>query len=61
MSYPKLSMPVRAVGSSGYDMLNAALQDKAEDLQLLKIESSGHFLLEEQPDVISGTISIFFQ
>ncbi|MCW4467630.1 alpha/beta hydrolase [Flavobacterium sp. MFBS3-15] len=60
-SYPKISMPVCAIGSTGYDMLKVALQHQAEDLQLFKLDGCGHFILDEQPDIIAHDIIDFLQ
>ncbi|KGO82538.1 alpha/beta hydrolase [Flavobacterium beibuense F44-8] len=60
-SYTKLTMPVCAVGGTGYDMLQGALQGQAEDLQLFRLDGCGHFILEEQPDIVAGIIMEFLQ
>ncbi len=60
-SYPKLTIPVCAIGSTGYDVLQAALQHQTEDLKLIKIDGSGHFFLDEQPDLAAGFITDFLQ
>ena len=60
-SYSKLSMPVCAIGGTGYDMLQAALQDQVEDLQLFRLDECGHFILDEQPDIITRIMIDFLQ
>jgi pimeloyl-ACP methyl ester carboxylesterase len=48
--YPKLTMPVLALGGPGYVWLKTTLQRKTTDLKAYKISDSGHFIAEEQPE-----------
>jgi len=49
-TYGPLSMPVIGIGGSGYEMLAMSLPASATDLQLKKVNDSGHFILAEQPE-----------
>lgn len=49
-TYSKLIMPVIGIGGSGYEMLKMSLPNTTSDLQLKKVEESGHFLLAEKPN-----------
>ncbi|UPK67337.1 alpha/beta fold hydrolase [Chitinophaga filiformis] len=57
--YAMLKMPVLGIGGPGYDWLKYALPKKAADVKLVKVENSGHFLPEEQPDVTVREIEQF--
>lgn len=48
-SYTQLTMPVIGIGGSGYELLMRELPPYAIDLKVVKIEESGHFILEEKP------------
>lgn len=58
-AYDKLTMPVIGIGGSGYEMLEMLLPNLATDLQLKKIESSGHFVLAEKPHETAKSIIDF--
>lgn len=49
-NYGKLSMPVLGLGGVGYKRLKAALDERAPGSQTFRVEGSGHFIAEEQPD-----------
>lgn len=52
-TYPMLTMPVLGLASAvGYDYLAGPLLRQATDVQLRKIENTGHYLAEEQPDAV---------
>ena len=59
-TYKKLQMPVLGLGSTGYGWLKAAVTPKAANFRLVKIENSGHFMQEEQPEVVSSLLVDFF-
>ena len=59
-TYPKLTMPVLGLGSTGYEWLKASLVPKGTNVTLLRIENSGHFFPEEQPTVTARRLSDFF-
>lgn len=49
-TYKKLTMPVIAIAcSSSYNMLQTSLANTTTNLQLKKVEVSGHFIFEEKP------------
>jgi pimeloyl-ACP methyl ester carboxylesterase len=58
-TYARLEMPVLALGGPGYTWLKSTLPAKTTDLRVVKIENSGHFIPEEQPDVAAKLISDF--
>lgn len=60
-TYGPLKMPVLALGGIGYPWLQAALPPKAPDLKLVKVENSGHFVPEEQPQVLIQEFIAFFR
>lgn len=51
-TYAKIKMPVLGIGGPGYNWLKFTLPNKATDVRVLKIENSGHFIEEEQPDEV---------
>jgi pimeloyl-ACP methyl ester carboxylesterase len=61
-TYPKLKMPVLGLGGStfGYELLQATLVPKAADVRIVRIENSGHFIPEEQPETASRHLIDFF-
>jgi pimeloyl-ACP methyl ester carboxylesterase len=60
-SYPKLAMPVLGLGSTGYEWLEASLPSKAIDVELVRVEDSGHYLAEEQPAFVAAELLRFFE
>ena len=58
-TYGKLMMPVIGIGATGYEMLQYSLPNYATDLQLSKVEDSGHFLLAEKPEEVANLIKGF--
>jgi pimeloyl-ACP methyl ester carboxylesterase len=60
-AYPRLTTPVLALAAAGnYDYLAASLPGKAIDVQVKKIENTGHYLTEEQPAVVAAELRAFF-
>ncbi len=59
-AYKKLEMPVLGLGSTGYGWLKVAVTPKATNFRIVKIENSGHFMQEEQPDVVAKLLLEFF-
>jgi pimeloyl-ACP methyl ester carboxylesterase len=59
-TYKRLEMPVLGLGATGYPYLRAALTPKATTLRVVKIENSGHFMAEEQPEVVARVLIDFF-
>ncbi|QSB28774.1 alpha/beta fold hydrolase [Flavobacterium sp. CLA17] len=60
-TYSKLTMPVLGVGGSGYDMLQMTLPNTTTDLQLKKIQDSGHFILAENHEETANYIIEFLE
>ncbi|HTD29518.1 MAG TPA: alpha/beta hydrolase [Xanthomonadaceae bacterium] len=60
-TYKKLEMPVLGLGSTGYDWLKGAVTPKATHFTLVRIENSGHFMQEEQPEVVAKLLAEFFK
>ncbi len=58
-TYGPLTMPVIGIGGSGYEMLAMSLPGTATDLQLKKVNDSGHFILAEQPEQTAEFILAF--
>jgi len=58
-TYGQLNMPVLGLGGPGYDWLKFTLPHKAKDLKMVKVEDSGHFIVEEQPDIVIKDIIQF--
>ena len=54
-------MPVLGLGSTGYGWLKAAVTPKATDFRLVKVENSGHFMQEEQPEFVTKSLIEFFK
>ena len=59
-TYKKLEMPVLGLASTGYDWLKASVTPKATNFRLVKVENSGHFIQEEQPEVMVKLFLEFF-
>ena len=60
-AYGKIKVPLLALGASGYDGMKAALSAKVENLLLVRVENSGHFVVEEQPDFVTTQLLEFFK
>lgn len=59
--YTALTMPVIGIGGSGYELLQRELPPMAIDLQLAKVEGSGHFIMEEKPEETTALILDFLK
>ncbi len=61
-TYKKLDVPVLGLGAhlTGYKWLQS-LDSKADNLKVVKIDKSGHFICDEQPDVVSRHLIEFFK
>jgi pimeloyl-ACP methyl ester carboxylesterase len=60
-TYPKLTLPVLGLGSTGYDWLKASVTPAATNFKLVKVENSGHFMAEEQPEFVTRALIEFFK
>jgi len=58
-AYAKLNMPVIGIGATGFEMLQNTLPNYTTDLQLAKVEGSGHFMLAEKPTETANYIKEF--
>ncbi len=61
-AYPKLTMPVLGLGGefTGFTWLQIEKQH-ATDFKLVKVERSGHFIVMEQPDFVTGQLLSFLR
>jgi pimeloyl-ACP methyl ester carboxylesterase len=60
-TYAKLTPPVLGLASvSSYDQFVAALPNVANEFEVVRVDGSGHWLAEEQPDVVAREITEFF-
>lgn len=60
-SYGKLDMPVLAMGGPAYGWMKKVVGQKATNLTAVDVENSGHFIQEEQPEVVTRTMIDFLQ
>jgi pimeloyl-ACP methyl ester carboxylesterase len=60
-SYGTLQMPVLAMGGPAYGWMKKVVSQKAANLTAVKVESSGHFIQEEQPEFVVRTMTDFLQ
>ncbi|MFD2273391.1 alpha/beta fold hydrolase [Undibacterium arcticum] len=54
-------MPILGIGCPGYEWLKAIMSAKASNFKAVKVENSGHFVQEEQPQFVSKTMIEFLQ
>lgn len=59
--YERLTMPVLGLGGPGYEWLKYTLPNKAADVKVEKVENSGHFIGEEQPEQVIKSITAFLK
>jgi pimeloyl-ACP methyl ester carboxylesterase len=59
--YGKQEMPILAMGSAALRWMNKVVGQKAENLTVVKVENSGHFIQEEQPEFVAKTMIDFLQ
>lgn len=59
--YSQLRMPVLGVAGPGYGWLKGSLEQNAENPQVIKLERSGHFVQEEQPEELLRHLFDFFE
>ncbi|MDQ0875897.1 pimeloyl-ACP methyl ester carboxylesterase [Paenibacillus sp. V4I3] len=61
-TYKKLSVPVLGIGGvSGYQMLDAFLREYATDPKLVKLDKTGHWISEENPQETINLFNEFFR
>jgi pimeloyl-ACP methyl ester carboxylesterase len=51
-TYSRLHMPVLGIAGPGYGWLKNNLERKAENVRVVKLQESGHFVAEEQPELM---------
>ncbi|WP_208116423.1 alpha/beta hydrolase [Paraburkholderia sp. BL10I2N1] len=59
--YGTLQMPVLALGGPAYGWMKKVIGQKAANLTALNVENSGHFIQEEQPELVARTMVDFLQ
>ncbi|WP_163509247.1 alpha/beta fold hydrolase [Fodinicola acaciae] len=61
-AYPRLRTPVLGlVSGPSYGFMAAGLPKKAVDPTIRRVENSGHFIVDEQPDVVASELLAFFR
>jgi len=60
-TYGPLTMPVMGIGAPGFDYLKLRLTQQARQVQMVKVENSGHFIPEERPDVLIESLERFLR
>jgi pimeloyl-ACP methyl ester carboxylesterase len=60
-AYGKIQVPLLALGATGYDGMKSSLSAKVENLHLVRVEDSGHFVVEEQPEFVTTQLLEFFK
>jgi pimeloyl-ACP methyl ester carboxylesterase len=58
--YPKLTMPVLALGGRFYPFVPLLLEGRATDVRFVEFEGAGHYLAEERPDDLVKELTEFF-
>jgi pimeloyl-ACP methyl ester carboxylesterase len=60
-TYPKITTPILGLAAAGnYDYLVDVLSRKAIDVRTRKIDNSGHYLTDEQPEAVVAELKAFF-
>jgi pimeloyl-ACP methyl ester carboxylesterase len=59
--YGKQEMPILAMGGPALRWMKKAVGQKAENLTVVPVENSGHFIQEEQPEFVAKTMIDFLQ
>ena len=59
-TYSTLRMPVLGLAGPGYGWLKGSLEANAENARVIKLENSGHFVQEEQPQELLRHLLAFF-
>jgi pimeloyl-ACP methyl ester carboxylesterase len=60
-NYGKLDMPILAMGAPAYRWMKKVIGQKAENVTVVNVEHSGHFIHEEQPEFVTKSIIDFLQ
>jgi pimeloyl-ACP methyl ester carboxylesterase len=57
-TYAPIKAPLLALANPGqYDYLRNLLPDKAENARVVLLDGTGHYLVEEQPDIVLGHLT----
>jgi pimeloyl-ACP methyl ester carboxylesterase len=59
--YGQLQMPVLVMGGPAYKWMKMVVGQKADNISAVDIENSGHFIQEEQPELVTKTMLDFLQ
>lgn len=59
--YAKLNMPILGMGGPGYEWVRAIVGSKSTNFTAVKVENSGHFIQEEQPEFVTKTMVDFLK
>lgn len=59
-TYPKVTTPILAIASDGNPSLADSLPATATDFRLVEMPESGHYLTEEQPELVTRHLVEFF-
>lgn len=59
--YSKLTMPILGLGGPGYAWLADTLNRHATDVKAIKLQDSGHFIAEEQPQEMLSSVADFLK
>jgi pimeloyl-ACP methyl ester carboxylesterase len=60
-TYAPLRMPVLGVAGPGYGWLKGSLEANAHSPEVVKLQDSGHFVQEEQPEKLVRLLLAFFE
>jgi len=61
-TYPRLTMPVLGIASYvAYNHMNMGLPYVAENVQVIGLQDSGHYMFEEKPDQVLEAVFDFLQ
>ncbi|CAD6544577.1 Soluble epoxide hydrolase [Paraburkholderia hiiakae] len=60
-SYGQLQMPVLVMGGPAYKWMKMVVGEKAVNMSAVDVENSGHFIQEEQPELVTKTMLGFLQ
>ena len=60
-AYGTIQVRLLALGATGYDGMKSALSAKVENLHLVRVEDSGHFVVEEQSEFVTTQLLEFFR
>lgn len=59
-TYAPLTMPTLVIGARYLEFVQLMMEGRAEDVRYAKIEDSGHYIAEEQPEALAAELRSFF-